>query len=446
MDLHDSERAASSVNPSSSDEIHGPFCVETGDCSVEGGRWLPSASPPLPHSFLELPPDDATLCATESAAASETGTRNYRPPIDNLLATCHEDIACILPVLRELGCNAALRGIDGTILPLIAIGDARSNSPIGAGCPLSVPIYDADGEPMAFLDVSARDSHLTDQSQKLIRTLVERTVRAIAERWFRICHRRRWIVAALRDDEADTYIVLAADPDHRLVGADRQARQILKAAGRRFHFHLTLSAFFQDAAIFRRERQYCDVATTWRGTSNGALWSVLVTPPDHGITRLYGADYVLIHTRPRADRLTYSSNPSPNEKKPQGLPRWMVRLVQEYIDGHLETALKLEDLAAIVKLSVSHFVRAFHKSVGLAPHCYVMRCRLSRAQELLVKTNLTLADIALKTGFSDQSHFTNRFRKLMGLPPRAFRAQHREMKSLTMTTNASRANDRRIPP
>lgn len=427
MVLHDFERAASSVTPSSSDEMHNPFSVETGDCSVEGARWLPSALHPLPHSFLKLPPDDATLCVTESAAAAETGTTNHRPSIGSLFATCHEEIARIAPVLRELRCIAVMRGMDGTILPLIARDEAGCDSLIGARCQLSVPIYDADGELMAFLDLSTRDSHLTDQMQRLIRSLVEGTVRAITERWFRICHRRRWIIAARRDAKTDTFMVLATDPDHRIVGADRQARQILKAAGRRLDSHLTLSAFFQGGAIFRRERQYGDVATAWRGTGDGALWSVLVTPPDHGITRLYGADHVLIHTRPRSDRLTYSSHPSPNEKKSQGLSLWMVRLVQEYIDGHLETALKLEDLAATTKLSVSHFIRAFQRSVGLTPHCYVMRCRLSRAQELLVKTDLPLADIALKTGFSDQSHFTNRFRKVTGLPPRAFRAKNRGM-------------------
>jgi AraC family transcriptional regulator len=54
-----------------------------------------------------------------------------------------------------------------------------------------------------------------------------------------------------------------------------------------------------------------------------------------------------------------------------------------------------------------------------------MRRRLARAQDLLVKTDLALAEVALTTGFADQSHFCRRFRELVGLPPRSYRMQYR---------------------
>src|ERR1700691_2367557 len=65
--------------------------------------------------------------------------------------------------------------------------------------------------------------------------------------------------------------------------------------------------------------------------------------------------------------------------------------------------------------------RSFRSSVGLAPHAYVMRRRILRAQELLASTELPLADIAIATGFADQSHFCRRFRDMTGVPPRTFR-------------------------
>ena len=74
---------------------------------------------------------------------------------------------------------------------------------------------------------------------------------------------------------------------------------------------------------------------------------------------------------------------------------------------------------------MSHFARAFRDSVGLTPHSYIVRRRLLQAQELLAKTEQPLAEIALSTGFADQSHFTRRFHQFVGLPPRKFRAQHR---------------------
>jgi AraC family transcriptional regulator len=59
-----------------------------------------------------------------------------------------------------------------------------------------------------------------------------------------------------------------------------------------------------------------------------------------------------------------------------------------------------------------------------------MRRRLTRAQDLLARTDLALAEVALTTGFSDQSHFCRRFREFIGLPPRSFRMQHRQRNTL----------------
>jgi AraC family transcriptional regulator len=103
----------------------------------------------------------------------------------------------------------------------------------------------------------------------------------------------------------------------------------------------------------------------------------------------------------------------------------MLKSIEEYIDVHLEKALSVEELASHLGISPSYFARSFRNSVGLAPHAYVMRRRLLRAQELLASTELPLIDIALATGFADQSHFSRRFHQMTGVPPRAFRLQHR---------------------
>jgi transcriptional regulator GlxA family with amidase domain len=61
----------------------------------------------------------------------------------------------------------------------------------------------------------------------------------------------------------------------------------------------------------------------------------------------------------------------------------------------------------------------------MTPQAYIiMRRRLSLAQDLLAKTDITVADIALKAGFADQSHFSRNFHRFTGLPPRVFRIQH----------------------
>jgi AraC family transcriptional regulator len=107
-----------------------------------------------------------------------------------------------------------------------------------------------------------------------------------------------------------------------------------------------------------------------------------------------------------------------------GLSRDSRELIEEHIDTHLDTALELDKLAALVGLSPSYFTRSFYKSFGSTPHRYVVHCRVLRAQELMLATQLPLTEIALTVGFADQSHFSRRFAQVVGVTPGAFRANN----------------------
>jgi AraC family transcriptional regulator len=63
----------------------------------------------------------------------------------------------------------------------------------------------------------------------------------------------------------------------------------------------------------------------------------------------------------------------------------------------------------------------FRTSFGLPPHQYVLARRLSRARELLRSTSLPLGEIALACGFASASHFTNRFKQVLGGTPGEYR-------------------------
>jgi transcriptional regulator GlxA family with amidase domain len=104
-----------------------------------------------------------------------------------------------------------------------------------------------------------------------------------------------------------------------------------------------------------------------------------------------------------------------------GLPPRALRRVREYIENHLEETISIEALARIVGLSMYHFARAFKQSEGLTPHDYLLRRRVRRAQELLASTDLPLSEIALASGFSDQSHCARRFREHVGITPSSYR-------------------------
>ena len=92
-----------------------------------------------------------------------------------------------------------------------------------------------------------------------------------------------------------------------------------------------------------------------------------------------------------------------------------------YIQAHLEQALSLLTLAALVHLSPDHFARLFKQATGQTPHQYVLGCRIARAKQLLAETDMPLSAIGLQVGCTDQSYFTALFRKHVSMTPKAYR-------------------------
>jgi AraC-like DNA-binding protein len=71
------------------------------------------------------------------------------------------------------------------------------------------------------------------------------------------------------------------------------------------------------------------------------------------------------------------------------------------------------------------FVRAFKETTGLPPHRWLMSRRIERAQETLINSRLSLVEIAERTGFADQSHFTRVFTGTVGTSPGEWRRERR---------------------
>ncbi|WP_447555955.1 helix-turn-helix domain-containing protein [Vreelandella sp. EE22] len=97
--------------------------------------------------------------------------------------------------------------------------------------------------------------------------------------------------------------------------------------------------------------------------------------------------------------------------------------IDRFIALHLADELRVADLARIACLSEAHFSERFRAQTGLSPWQYVRRKRLSAARELIVQSQLPLTDIAIQTGFANQSALSHAFRRSYGRSPRAFRQQ-----------------------
>jgi AraC family transcriptional regulator len=108
-----------------------------------------------------------------------------------------------------------------------------------------------------------------------------------------------------------------------------------------------------------------------------------------------------------------------------GLAGWKLRRVLSFIAENHERDLSLEDLAGEAAMSTFHFAREFKRATGTTPHQHLIRFRVERAKALLAESQLPLAEVGLRTGFSHQSHFTRLFRRMTGTTPQSYRVMSR---------------------
>lgn len=96
-----------------------------------------------------------------------------------------------------------------------------------------------------------------------------------------------------------------------------------------------------------------------------------------------------------------------------------VLLAKEYLSQNLDKRVSLADVAKKVNVSQFHFLRMFKKQMGVSPHQFRIQVRIQTAKNLLQK-GLPPVEVALETGFNDQSHFTNTFKRYADVTPRNY--------------------------
>ena len=291
----------------------------------------------------------------------------------------------------------------------------------------ATPVFDANGELAGTLDLVSLDAGEPDAPAPLTRALVQATARAIEERAFRDCHRAAWIVAVTPTDPSLAPKLFAVDGQQNIIAADRYGRAMMSAdlpGPRNLAKPASLWALFERNPAPFQGKARCDVAALLVPNRLAEKWSTVITPPEVKAVMGIGADGRL-HVRPRIDAIASFPQLPVNEQARGGLPPGVLRRVRAHVDANLESNIDLADLAAVANLSRCHFARAFKQSVGATPHDYLVQRRLERAQELLADTEMPLAEIALATGFSDQSHFSRRFREHLNASPSAFRRARR---------------------
>ena len=110
----------------------------------------------------------------------------------------------------------------------------------------------------------------------------------------------------------------------------------------------------------------------------------------------------------------------PRESNRKMDPR--VHVARAYIDEHYTADIVLADVAAASNISSSRLSGLFKKETGSSVMAYRNELRLVKAAQLLLHSNLRIADIGDRVGYSEQAFFSRIFRKHLGMSPRQYRS------------------------
>lgn len=105
-------------------------------------------------------------------------------------------------------------------------------------------------------------------------------------------------------------------------------------------------------------------------------------------------------------------------------PQLYLEAAVEYIRNNYSYDINVAKIARYVGIDRTYLYKIFINAMSLSPGKYIIETRLENAHNLLITTNYTILQIALSTGFSDVSHFSNSFKKKFGVSPNSYRKEH----------------------
>ncbi|MDF2505357.1 AraC family transcriptional regulator [Clostridium sp.] len=100
-------------------------------------------------------------------------------------------------------------------------------------------------------------------------------------------------------------------------------------------------------------------------------------------------------------------------------PNTEIKTVCDFLQNNYMKNIKLNDLSTLTGISKYYLLHSFTKQKGISPYSYLESIRIDKAKKFL-EQGISPMEVALKTGFTDQSHFTNFFKKLIGLTPKQY--------------------------
>lgn len=139
----------------------------------------------------------------------------------------------------------------------------------------------------------------------------------------------------------------------------------------------------------------------------------------HGLSSAFFEQGMLVLLRRLAQQ--GRMRPEPLRSAPLKGPR--LQQVLDLMESRLEDDIRVTELAALIGQDVRSFSRAFAAATGLAPYAYFTLRRMEQAKSLLLDAQLSITEIALRSGYANPSKFAAAFRRVCGLSPTAWRQQ-----------------------
>jgi AraC-like DNA-binding protein len=100
-----------------------------------------------------------------------------------------------------------------------------------------------------------------------------------------------------------------------------------------------------------------------------------------------------------------------------------VRAIQEYLRANLHRNVSLNELVALTGLSKAYLIRSFRRTLGMPPYEWLLQLRIEEGRKRL-REGSSISELAFELGFSDQSHFHRRFKRVTGMTPAAYAQGH----------------------
>lgn len=181
-----------------------------------------------------------------------------------------------------------------------------------------------------------------------------------------------------------------------------RAREFTSEAGLSADTPVFTSASSEDADALARDMLY------------------LVEHPDMSGPRFIGHLYLILDTL---------INASSRRRKIQAgkLSRFYAQEAISFIEQFYPSQITVEDMAKRCNLDRSYFAKVFKDTIGQSPQEFLIRYRMSKAATLLTTTDLPISAICVQVGYPNQLHFSRAFKNVYGMPPRAYRQNHRQI-------------------